>query len=113
MNNTANIQVMAIVAEMQGCLARLTAVVSADASVDAAPAADTMTLVPDEGTQTERILAFLRQRPGAAVSRRELRDAFPMIKDNSLSGAVTRLKDRGQIEVVGRGRYRVRPSTST
>jgi hypothetical protein len=64
-------------------------------------------VVPSEGTQPERVLGYLRQRP-EGCTRRELMEAFPEMGNNSLSGAITRLKERALIEVLGRGRYRAR-----
>lgn len=61
--------------------------------------------VPAVGTQPERVLAYVRQFP-SGCSREQLREAFPDLNQNSLSGAITRLKDRGQLEALGRGRYR-------
>lgn len=64
-------------------------------------------VVPTEGTQPERLLAYIRQRPDGCT-RRDLTEAFPEMSDNSLSAATMRLKERGSIDVLGRGRYRAR-----
>jgi hypothetical protein len=63
-----------------------------------------------EGSQPERVLSFLRQCPGRTATRSTLKQAFAQLgwNDNVLSGAISRLKDRGLLEVVGRGRYRAR-----
>jgi len=65
----------------------------------------------DEGTHTERVVHWMRRRPGTRATRAELKQALSLA-DNSLSGAISRLKDRGVIEMVGRGRYRLRPGRS-
>jgi hypothetical protein len=65
-------------------------------------------IVPQEGTQPERVLGFIRQCPGMSTTRAALRRAFPEFNQNVLSGAISRLKDRGMLEAVGRGRYRAR-----
>lgn len=89
-------------------LSEMLKVMAGERPVDEAalrPAVDLV--VPDEGTQPERVLAYIRQCQ-SGCARAALREAFPELNDNSLSGAITRLKDRGLIETVGRGRYRAR-----
>jgi hypothetical protein len=64
-------------------------------------------LTVDEGTHTERVVRWMRSRPGMRATRAELKQALSL-GDNSLSGALSRLKDRGVLELLGRGRYRLR-----
>jgi hypothetical protein len=60
-----------------------------------------------EGTHPERLLAFMRQRPGMVATRKELIAAFPEVSANTFGATMARLKDRGEVEAVRRGRYRV------
>ena len=108
MTNETTTKLLGLVADMGRIVAQMATVIMAEAVAASAPTgAAARVVVPQTGTQPERLLAYLRQRP-EAVGRRELREAFPHLNDNSLSAALTRLKDRNQIEVVGRGRYRIR-----
>lgn len=106
MTDQTAIHVLEAVAEMQRVLGRLTEAVIARSSGVTATAEGPVVL-PREGTQPERVLSYMLQRPSATATRRELRRAFPDMNDNSLSGALTRLKHTGRIETFGRGRYRV------
>ena len=55
----------------------------------------------------DRILVLLTQYPGA--SRADIRAALADCKSASIAGAITRLRDRGQIEGAGYGAYRLAP----
>lgn len=114
MNDNTAARVLGLVAEIQRLAAAVTSTIAADANTTAGagePSADARLIVPRSGTQPEQVLACIRQRP--QVARHEIRAAFAAagipIGENSLSGAIQRLKDRGQIDVVGRGIYRARP----
>jgi hypothetical protein len=61
---------------------------------------------PREGTQSERVLGYIEQRP-EGCTRAELRAVFPDMNNNCISGAIARLRDRGQIEVPRRAFYRI------
>ena len=53
----------------------------------------------------DRILALLAQHPGASST--DIRAALPDAKLRSIASAIRRLRDRGQIEPVGWGAYRL------
>jgi hypothetical protein len=112
MNEAALLDIAVAVRDAQRALDDARArVAGLDALVIAAMAAHSplsAPRAPRDGTQTERVEAFLRMQPGHEASRRDLTRAFPDMADNSLSGALQRLKDRGTVEQPGRGRYRLR-----
>ena len=106
MNDEARTQLFLCMAEVHRQLATMAELLASDSpAVQTTPGGPL--LVPQQGTQPERVLAYLRQRPDGCATRQELARAFADLNDNSLSGAITRLKDRGQLESLGRGRYRL------
>jgi len=129
MSNDATVQMLTTIAELQHRVADLAQRLaslnglavglaglgmvegqSCNDAGDGLPTGAPTPVVPDEGTLPERVLGYLRQQPGVAVKRKVLNAAFAGINQNSMSGALTRLKDRGEVEAVGRGRYRATTS---
>lgn len=102
MSRNRDERVIALVGQALGALTR--ALVEMQAQSGRSRGAEP--IVPTEGTQPERVLGYIQQFGADGVRRAQILRALRDINGNSLSGAITRLKDRQQIEMLGRGRYR-------
>jgi hypothetical protein len=114
MNDSLMAQVLGLLAEQECALAaaleaqrRIRTLLVAEPSGQPMAERPQPAPLPQDGTHPERLLAFMRQRPGMVATRKELLAAFPDVTSNSFGGTMTRLMDRGHVETVGRGRYRV------
>ena len=92
-----------LLGELQHCAARLVSLAGGSLSTPGRRIA----MPPSAGTQVERVTAYFKQCPDQTATRAELKQAFPDMNDNAISGVVTRMKHLGQLETVGRGRYRL------